>query len=265
MTGVTRNVDRPLEYNGGISVDETVPKSFMRWKSLFALAILFAVASTGSARVRVQVVNGRKVIFNDGVGEKSAGRHGAGTEWLAARISRPSAFDPLITRAANDHSLDPRLVKSVMLVESGFNPAAVSRKGARGLMQLMPGTASRHGARDVHDPAQNIAAGTRYLSHLLGLFNGNLEKSLAAYNAGEAAVARYGGIPPYDETRDYVRKALTAYYGSPYGGGSSLAGGFGKPAGESFAGKPVHVERDSRNRPVFTTARPAAPVLRRLG
>ncbi len=182
MTGVTRNVDRPLEYNGGISVDETVPKSFMRWKSLFALAILFAVASTGSAKVRVQVVNGRKVIFNDGVGEKSAGRHGAGTEWLAARISRPSAFDPLITRAANDHSLDPRLVKSVMLVESGFNPAAVSRKGARGLMQLMPGTASRHGARDVHDPAQNIAAGTRYLSHLLGLFNGNLEKSLAAYN-----------------------------------------------------------------------------------
>ncbi|HEY3172383.1 MAG TPA: lytic transglycosylase domain-containing protein [Thermoanaerobaculia bacterium] len=227
----------------------------MRWKSLFALAILFAVAASGSAKVRIQVVNGKRVIFNDGVGEKTtaAGRRGTGTQWLAARISRPSQFDPLITRAANDHSLDPRLVKSVMLVESGFNPSAVSRKGARGLMQLMPGTASRHGVRDVHDPAQNIAAGTRYLSHLLGLFEGNLEKSLAAYNAGEAAVAHYGGVPPYDETRDYVRKALTAYYGTPYGGGSSLGGGFGKPPGESFAGKPVRVERDSRNRPVFTT------------
>lgn len=228
----------------------------MRWKSLFALAILFAVAATSSAKVRIQVVNGKRVIFNDGVGEKTAaaaGRRGTRGEWLAARISRPSEFDPLITRAANDHSLDPRLVKSVMLVESGFDPAAVSRKGARGLMQLMPGTANHHGARDVHDPAQNIAAGTRYLSHLLGLFDGNLEKSLAAYNAGEAAVTRYGGIPPYDETRDYVRKALTAYYGTPYGGGRSLGGGFGKAAGESFTGKPVRVERDSKNRPVFTT------------
>jgi hypothetical protein len=228
----------------------------MRWKSLFALTILFAVAANGSAKVRIQVVNGKRVIFNDGIGEKTATgarRSAGGEQWLAARISRPSQFDPLITRAANDHSLDPRLVKSVMLVESGFNPAAVSRKGARGLMQLMPGTASRHGVRNVHDPAQNIAAGTRYLSHLLGLFDGNLEKSLAAYNAGEAAVARYGGVPPYGETRDYVRKALTAYYGTPYAGGKTLGGGFGKAAGESFAGKPVRVERDSRNRPVFTT------------
>ena len=123
-------------------------------------------------------------------------------------------------------------------------------------------TASRHGVRNVHDPAQNIAAGTRYLSHLLNLFDGNLEKSLAAYNAGEGAVARYGGIPPYNETRNYVRRALTAYYGTPYAGGSgtSLGGGFGKP----FAGKPVHIERDSQNRPVLTTGRPSAPVLRRL-
>jgi soluble lytic murein transglycosylase-like protein len=257
-----------VEYNDGISVNEAVPKLFMRGKSLFVVAILFAVAATGSAKVRIQVVNGKRVIYNDGVGEKTAtlGRRSA-EKWLAARISRPSQFDPLIARAANDHSLDPRLVKSVVLVESGFNPAAVSPKGARGLMQLMPRTASRHGVRDVHDPAQNIAAGTRYLSHLLGLFDGNLEKSLAAYNAGEEAVARYGGIPPYGETRDYVRKALSAYYGTPYAGGSTLGGGFGKAAGESFAGKPVRVERDSRNRPVFTTARPrpAAPVLRRLG
>jgi soluble lytic murein transglycosylase-like protein len=243
----------------------------MRSKTLFALAMLFAVAANGSAKVRIAVQNGKRVIYNDGIGEKTAtvGRKRSAGEqqWLAARITRPSEYDPLIARAANHHSLDPRLVKSVMLVESGFNPGAVSPKGARGLMQLMPATANRHGARDIHDPAQNIAAGTRYLSHLLGLFGGNLEKSLAAYNAGEAAVARYGGIPPYNETRTYVRRALTAYYGTPYAGGSgaSLAGGFGKSAGASFSGKPVHIGRDSQNRPVLTTARPSAPVLRRLG
>jgi soluble lytic murein transglycosylase-like protein len=242
----------------------------MRSKTLVVLAILFAVAANGAAKVRIAVQNGKRVIYNDGIGEKSANagrkRSAGEQQWLAARITRPSEYDPLIARAANNHSLDPRLVKSVMLVESGFNPAAVSPKGARGLMQLMPATASRNGARDVHDPAQNIAAGTRYLSHLLGLFGGNLEKSLAAYNAGEGAVARYGGIPPYNETRNYVRRALTAYYGTPYAGGSgaSLRGGFGKTGGDSFSGRPVHIRRDSQNRPVLTTARPSAPVLRRL-
>jgi hypothetical protein len=233
------------------------PKN-MRWKTLVVLGTLFALAAPGSAKVRIVVQNGKKVIFNDGVGEKRpAGAKRTNDQWLAARISRPSQYDDLISQAAANHSLDPRLVKSVMLVESGFNASAVSRKGARGLMQLMPKTATNHGVSDAHNPAQNIAGGTKYLSHLLELFDGNLEKSLAAYNAGEGAVARYGGIPPYNETRDYVRKALTAYYGMPYAGGGSgsrLGGGFGKS---------VRVERDAKNRPVLTTARPTAPVLRR--
>lgn len=234
----------------------------MRSKTLFALAMLLAVAAPSFAKVRVVVQNGKKLVYNDGVGEKKAPAARAsatGDQWLAARLSRPSQYDELITRAANDHSLDPRLVKSVMLVESGFNPAAVSPKGARGLMQLMPATARGHGVRDIHDPAQNINGGTKYLSKLLDLFGGNLEKSLAAYNAGENAVARYGGVPPYAETRDYVRKALTAYYGQSYSGGAKLGGGFGKPAG-----KPIRIERDSNNRPLLTTSRPAPPVLRRL-
>jgi hypothetical protein len=231
----------------------------MRWKTLVALGILSLLAVPGSAKVRIVVQNGKKVIFNDGVGEKRpAGARRTNDQWLASRISRPSAYDNLITNAAENHSLDPRLVKSVMLVESGFNASAVSNKGARGLMQLMPATAERHGVKNVHDPAQNIAGGTKYLSHLLELFDGNLEKSLAAYNAGEGAVARYGGIPPYDETRDYVRKALTAYYGAPYKGGAagSLGGGFGKP---------VRIERDAKNRPVLTTSKRPAPVLRPSG
>jgi soluble lytic murein transglycosylase-like protein len=229
----------------------------MRWKILVALGILSLLAAPGSAKVRIVVQNGKKVILNDGVGEKRpAGARRPNDQWLASRISRPSEYDNLISNAAENHSVDPRLVKSVMLVESGFNATAVSRKGARGLMQLMPATAQRHGVKNLHDPAQNIAGGTKYLSHLLELFDGNLEKSLAAYNAGEGAVARYGGIPPYDETRDYVRKALTAYYGAPYKGGAagSLGGGFGKP---------VRVERDAKNRPVLTTARPTRPLLRR--
>ncbi len=239
----------------------------MRSKNLIALGILFALAAPGSAKVRIVVQNGRKVIFNDGVGERRpAGAKRANDQWLATRISRPSEYDRLITRAAADHSLDPRLVKSVMLVESGFNPSAVSPKGARGLMQLMPTTATSHGVKNAHNPAENIAGGTKYLSHLLSLFDGNLEKSLAAYNAGEAAVARYGGIPPYDETRDYVRKALTAYYGMPYkGSGDSLGGGFGRTSGTSFSGKPVRIDRDSKNRPVLTTGRSRGPVLRRSG
>ena len=225
----------------------------MRWKTLVVLGILSLLAAPGSAKVRLVVQNGKKVIVNDGVGEKRpAGARRTNDQWLASRISRPSEYDNLISNAAENHSLDPRLVKSVMLVESGFNASAVSHKGARGLMQLMPATAQRHGVKNVHDPAQNIAGGTKYLSHLLELFDGNLEKSLAAYNAGEGAVARYGGIPPYDETRDYVRKALTAYYGAPYrGAAGSLGGGFGKP---------VRVERDAKNRPVLTTfARGSTP------
>lgn len=232
----------------------------MRSKTLVVLAVLFALAAPGSAKVRIVVKNGKKIVYNDGVGEKRApsARRSTDHSWLAARLSRPSEYDHLINQAASNHSLDPRLVKAVALVESGFNPKAVSPKGARGLMQLMPATASRNGVSNVHDPAQNIAGGTRYLSHLLNLFDGNLEKSLAAYNAGEGAVARYGGIPPYVETRDYVRKALTAYYGAPYRGGATLGGGFGKPAPS------IRVERDSRNRPLLTTGRSPAPVPRRL-
>ena len=236
----------------------------MRSKTLVALAVLFALAAPGSAKVRILVKDGRKVVYNDGVGEKSpaSARKSTGEGWLAARLSKPSEYDHLINQAASNHSVDPRLVKAVALVESGFNPRAVSPKGARGLMQLMPATARGNGVSNVHDPAENIAGGTKYLSHLLNLFDGNLEKSLAAYNAGEGAVARYGGIPPYVETRDYVRRALTAYYGAPYRGGSTLGGGFGKPA------PAIRIERDSHNRPVLRTGRSprsAAPAGRPLG
>ncbi len=228
------------------------------WRHLLGFGIAVLCGLPIEARVRVAVKDGRRVVYNDGVGESVHAALGESDEWLKARVSTPSLYDALIDDAARARSLDPKLVKSVMLVESAFNPAAVSRKGARGLMQLMPETASRHGVRNAFDPVENIQGGASHLAYLLGLFGNDLPRSLAAYNAGEAAVLRYGGIPPYDETKLYVHKALTAYYGK-----SSLGGGFGLPPATTFRatkGRPVHVKRDQNNRVVLTTdpVRPAA-------
>lgn len=119
-----------------------------------------------------------------------------------------NAYDDLIYKVARAHVLDPALIKAVMHAESGFNPHVVSHKGASGLMQLMPATAKRFGARDIFDPRENIRAGALFLKYLLNKFDNNHRLVLAAYNAGENAVLRYKGIPPYAETRGYVKKVL---------------------------------------------------------
>lgn len=113
--------------------------------------------------------------------------------------------------AARRHGLDPGLVMAVAAVESGFRPGAVSPKGAQGLMQLMPRTAESLGVEDAFDPAQNLDGGARHLGQLLTLYGGDLARALAAYNAGEGAVDRHGGVPPYRETRAYVKKVLERY------------------------------------------------------
>jgi len=219
--------------------------------------VLSLAASSASAVVRVVVKNGKKVIYNDGVGEPTASKPQVSGAWSAARVAAPTRFDELIQTAARDESLDPKLLKSVMLFESGFDPRAVSRKGARGLMQLMPETAKSHGVRNVHDPAQNVQAGARHLSYLMDIYGGDLERTLAAYNAGEAAVERYRGVPPYDETRDYVRNILAAY-----SGGADLKGGFGAAPARTFRSRtvvrPVQVTRDANDRVLLTTEKPPA-------
>jgi soluble lytic murein transglycosylase-like protein len=127
-------------------------------------------------------------------------------------------LDSLIVQSAARNGIDPHLILAVMKQESSFNTQAISYKGARGLMQLMPATAARFGVRDIFDPAQNIEGGSRYLRFLLDTFNGNVELALAGYNAGENAVMRYGNqIPPYRETQDYVRK-ISAHYARLKGG-----------------------------------------------
>jgi len=126
------------------------------------------------------------------------------SRWTAK--PRISDFDTLIQQAAADHELDPALVKAMVHVESAFNPRARSRKGAMGLMQLMPDTAKRFGVWNAYVPEQNVKAGTKYLKWLLNRYRGNERMAVAAYNAGEGTVDDYGTVPPYSETQAYVRR-----------------------------------------------------------
>ncbi len=172
------------------------------------LSLLLPTAlSAGGVKV-VAGPDGRRVITNDGAAKDSPRR-------FPGRL-RPlpdASLEPVISRHADSYQLDPKLVRAVIQVESGYNPAAVSHKGAVGLMQLMPGTANQLAVDDPYDPDQNVRGGVAYLRRMLDRFEGRLELAVAAYNAGPGAVERHGGIPPYRETRDYVRKVLALYRG----------------------------------------------------
>jgi soluble lytic murein transglycosylase-like protein len=123
----------------------------------------------------------------------------------------PAQIDRLVSTSAAQWGVDPALVKAIIANESGFNANATSGVGAQGLMQLMPGTAAGLGVADAYDPAQNVSGGTRYIRGLLDRFKGDLPKAIAAYNAGPGAVEKYGGIPPYPETQNYVQNVLASY------------------------------------------------------
>src|SRR6266576_949599 len=126
----------------------------------------------------------------------------------AVSSAPPRGLDSVVTAASKRNNVDPDLVNSLILVESGFDPNAVSRKGARGLMQLMPQTAARMGVQNAMDPAANVEGGTRYLGELLSRYHHDLSKALAAYNAGPQRVEQYHGVPPYPETLAYVARVV---------------------------------------------------------
>jgi soluble lytic murein transglycosylase-like protein len=195
-----------------------------------ALALLASIASVGAGAT--QAIYYREdpdgtLVLTDDPGERKFLRYGPAPAVRAAAaprsprgmtsmgttlVSRP--FHDAIAASARTHGLDAALLHAIVTVESAYRPTAVSSKGARGLMQLMPATAARYGVAEgvLHDPAINVETGARHLAYLLGLFEGNTALAIAAYNAGEHAVLKYGSsIPPYPETQDYVPKVLKLY------------------------------------------------------
>lgn len=150
--------------------------------------------------------------------------------------------EKLVREAAERHHVDPALVRAVIQTESNWNTSAMSRKGAVGLMQLIPTTAQRFGANDAFNPKQNVEAGVRYLRTLLERYNGNLDLALAAYNAGEGAVDRAHGIPSFRETRNYVQRVQDAYFRP---GSGRLDGAFVRP-------NAIHREVEASGRVIFT-------------
>jgi len=185
------------------------------------VAFLIASALPSLAQQQIQAVvstNGRIVFTNlvengpqivDNAPGALAPLLAESADILAEEI--PVSLRTLVDTISRNHGLDPALVRAVIKTESNFNRWAVSNKGARGLMQLIPETGFRYGVRDFFDPQQNVEGGVQYLKFLLQKFNGNLDLSLAAYNAGENLVERLGRIPPIPETTNYVRRVRANY------------------------------------------------------
>lgn len=182
--------------------------------SLFALALALPLASDGVFRSKftkglLDAFRGTSIRYERKYEELDRNRVHLAFDDLKAQ--RSSSMATIVVRAATKHRLDPALVKAVIHVESNYNPFSISPKGALGFMQLMPATARRLGVKNIHDPVQNIYGGSKYLRHLLDMFDNDVRLALAAYNAGPGKVRQYRGVPPYPETQKYVRNVMTAY------------------------------------------------------
>jgi soluble lytic murein transglycosylase-like protein len=182
----------------------------------------------------VQAAKSAAAEVNEYLGKPTADQAASASSACSSALTQMEV-DAAIDKAAARHNVDPNLVRALVKVESNFNPNAVSRKGAMGLMQLMPSTARQLKVTNPFDPEENVDAGVRHLKKLLESYNGNVPLSLAAYNAGSGAVARSAGIPRYRETRNYVRRITTLY-----------GGNLGSTYFDGASSEPVKVQRDAR-------------------
>jgi soluble lytic murein transglycosylase-like protein len=183
--------------------------------AFLGLLLASAAPASGADDLLYEVQPDGNIVFTNVPSKAAKPVPGFRTERRTTGAALPAThFDPYIDKVASEFELEPALIKAVALVESGFNPGAVSPKGAKGLMQLMPATARSYGVRNIHDPYENLRAGANHLRTLLDEFNGDLTLALAAYNAGSGAVKRHGGVPRYRETQDYVRK-VEGHLGAP--------------------------------------------------
>jgi len=210
---------------------KTLTEHAVKWKELYAEGLIsrreYETKSGDITEAQVRVDEVRKQIATAEItiaearrppqpyelpNAETAATFQSATTWTTGNVS----IDSLIRQNGARYGVDPYLIYCVIHQESRYRPTALSVKGAQGLMQLMPGTAARYGVMNANDPAQNIMGGTRYLKDLLQLFRGRIDLVLAGYNAGEGAVIKYGQtIPPYKETRDYVRLITHRYFQRP--------------------------------------------------
>ena len=169
---------------GGIYTDDSNPAGFNE-----SICDVSKIAGIGASTSTPSVQKGKK----------------------APALSRSTLFQPIISRAATQYQVDPALVRAIIFAESGYNPSAVSNKGAMGLMQLMPGTAKAMGVEDCFDPEHNIYGGVKYFRKLFNQFDGDVKLALAAYNAGSRRVREFNGVPPYRATQHYIQKVMRYY------------------------------------------------------
>ena len=217
------------------------------WKTTLPACACLVLALTPAANAGVKIVvgpDGKKSIVNDGAGAPPASSSGKSFSTRLREVPSRNVED-LINRHSELQSLDPRLVMAVIQAESGYNARAVSHKGAMGLMQLTADTARLLEVADPFNAAENVRGGTTYLRWMLNRFADNLELALAAYNAGPGAVERHNGIPPFRETREYVRRVLALYTGADNAAAGTLS---------TTPGRKARLIRNAENRLVLTTA-----------
>ena len=227
----------------------------MRNHSIFATVLTATAILLGAVSARAQITSvvdsqGHVVYVNtdsprEAKGSTMSSSPSAAPSGDASADSPSGSYDKIVQEAAERHSLDPALVKAVISTESGWNPRAISRKGAMGLMQLEPETAERFGVGNPYDPAQNVEGGSAYLKELLDRYNGDLTKTLAAYNAGEHAVDMSGGVPAYPETQQYVQKVTNRYFFAPGSNGA-------KERWDHAKSPPIREQVESNGQVVFT-------------